>query len=309
MNVETHDANVTGQYEDRAGAYVTSSVHAAGEDLDLMARAVAAEGQGHALDVGCGGGHVSFRLAPLVHRIVAHDLTPSMLAAVSVEAERRGIRNIETRQGRAESLPDADATFDIVATRYSAHHWGDLPAGLAEMRRVLKPGGLGLFMDVVSPGDALLDTWLQASSCCATRRTSAIVRSTSGSHSSRRPASLSPSAIAFGCILPSAPGSSECKRRRFSSKASARLRERLQPRLPATSRSSRMAASRSTPRFSSPGQPDSSRQPRPAAGPGSRATRSLRRDRRPRRCCAAASRRHRPPPLRTSLASTPRPWR
>lgn len=162
MNVETHDANVTGQYEDRAGAYVTSSVHAAGEDLDLMARAVAAEGQGHALDVGCGGGHVSFRLAPLVHRIVAHDLTPSMLAAVSVEAERRGIRNIETRQGRAESLPDADATFDIVATRYSAHHWGDLPAGLAEMRRVLKPGGLGLFMDVVSPGDALLDTWLQA---------------------------------------------------------------------------------------------------------------------------------------------------
>lgn len=161
MTAETHDASVAGQYEDRADAYVTSSVHATGEDLDLITAAASGQPHALALDVGCGGGHVSFRLAPLVRRVVAHDLTPGMLAAVEAEAAHRGLGNIETRQGRAETLPDADATFDIVATRYSAHHWGDLSAGLAGMRRVLKPGGLGLFMDVISPGDPLLDTWLQ----------------------------------------------------------------------------------------------------------------------------------------------------
>jgi ubiquinone/menaquinone biosynthesis C-methylase UbiE len=115
-----------------------------------------------ALDMGCGGGHVAFRMAGLVKKVVAYDLSAAMLETVGAEAQRRGLDNIVTKQGAAETLPCPDASFDVVATRYSAHHWGAFRDGLAQMRRVLKQDGLALFMDVVSPGVPLLDTWLQA---------------------------------------------------------------------------------------------------------------------------------------------------
>jgi ubiquinone/menaquinone biosynthesis C-methylase UbiE len=160
--MQTHDATVLEQYDSRAEAYLTSAVHAAGADLDRMADLVGDRPDAVALDMGCGGGHVAFRLAGRVGKVVAYDLSAAMLETVAAEARRRGLDNLVTKQGAAEALPCPDASFDVVATRYSAHHWGTYRDGLAQMRRVVKPGGLALFMDVVSPGTALLDTWLQA---------------------------------------------------------------------------------------------------------------------------------------------------
>ncbi|WP_342586556.1 class I SAM-dependent methyltransferase [Methylocystis bryophila] len=115
-----------------------------------------------ALDMGCGGGHVTFRLAPRTKKVVAYDLSPDMLATVKEEALRRGFQNVVTKQGAAEGLPCPSEAFDVVATRFSTHHWRDLPAGLAQMHRVLKSGGMAIFMDTVSPADPLFDTWLQS---------------------------------------------------------------------------------------------------------------------------------------------------
>jgi SAM-dependent methyltransferase len=70
--------------------------------------------------------------------------------------------NIATRQGVAEKLPFEDESFDCVLSRYSAHHWRDFEAGLREAARVLKPSGIAGFVDAVSPGRPLLDTYLQA---------------------------------------------------------------------------------------------------------------------------------------------------
>lgn len=158
----THEDVVTAQYGSRASAYVASIVHADGADLDQASAWAAATPGGRALDIGCGGGHLSYRLAAHAGSVVAYDLTPAMLSAVSVEAARRGVANIAVQQGAAERLPFADGAFDLVATRFSAHHWRDLDAGLREARRVLAPGGRALFMDAVSPGPPLLDTFLQA---------------------------------------------------------------------------------------------------------------------------------------------------
>ena len=85
-----------------------------------------------------------------------------MLDAVGREAAGRGLGNIALRRGAAEALPFADASFDLVVTRYSAHHWTDMAAGVKEIRRVLKPGGRAVIIDVVSPGPPALDTYLQA---------------------------------------------------------------------------------------------------------------------------------------------------
>lgn len=158
----SHDAHVADQFGPQAAAYVASAVHAAGADLDRMAARMRAVRPARALDLGCGGGHVAFAIAPESGAVTACDLSPDMLAAVAAEAARRGLANIATRAGAAEALPFPDAAFDAVLTRFSAHHWRDVRAGLAEARRVLKPGAPALFADIVAPDDPLLDTHLQA---------------------------------------------------------------------------------------------------------------------------------------------------
>lgn len=157
----TPESLVTRQFGPRAAAYVKSAVHAQGEDLEELNAFVQAHTFGCALDLGCGGGHVSFTVAPHVREMVAYDLSDAMLAAVESEAASRGITNLSTRQGAAETLPFEDTSFDFAATRYSTHHWRDVPAALREVRRVLKPGGFLMVMDAVAPEDVLCDTFVQ----------------------------------------------------------------------------------------------------------------------------------------------------
>lgn len=162
MKTDTHNAVVVKQYNPRAHAYLSSAVHASGADLDLMATLVGHQLEAVALDSGSGAGHVAFRLAGAVGKVVAYDLSSSMLETVMAEAQKRGLNNIVPQQGAVEALPYDSASFDIVASRYSAHHWHAFEEGLRQMRRVMKPDGMAIFMDVVSPGQRLLDTWLQA---------------------------------------------------------------------------------------------------------------------------------------------------
>jgi ubiquinone/menaquinone biosynthesis C-methylase UbiE len=153
---------VAAQFGPRAEAYLQSAVHAQGADLAAFAACLAGRGVGRLLDLGCGGGHMAFTAAPHVGEVVAYDLSAEMLAVVARAASERGLPNIVTRQGPAEMLPFADGSFDVVASRFSAHHWTDWTTGLREAFRVLKPGGRGVFIDVVSPGLPALDTYIQA---------------------------------------------------------------------------------------------------------------------------------------------------
>ena len=158
----SHASLVNAQFSPGAAAYVNSPVHSQGPDLERLSELMRGRNNWRVLDLGCGGGHAAFAAAAHAGAVVAYDLSADMLAAVSAEAAKRGLANITTRQGRVEALPFADGEFDAVITRYSAHHWLGFAAALGEARRVVKPGGLGVFMDAVSPGDALLDTFVQS---------------------------------------------------------------------------------------------------------------------------------------------------
>jgi ubiquinone/menaquinone biosynthesis C-methylase UbiE len=150
------------QFGSRADAYLTSTVHAQGADLDRLRVLTEKIRPSRALDLGCGAGHASFAMARGgASRITAFDPSAEMLAVVAREAAARGHGALDTQVGSAESLPFADGTFEIVATRYSAHHWTHVPQALTECARVLKPGGRLVVIDVIAPEELVLDTPLQ----------------------------------------------------------------------------------------------------------------------------------------------------
>ncbi|WP_215780062.1 class I SAM-dependent methyltransferase [Paludibacterium sp. B53371] len=158
-----HAETIQQQFDPQAQAYLTSSVHADGPDLRWLREQClpALPPGGLALDLGCGAGHLTFALAAQFERVWALDPSPAMLQTVQEEASRRGLGQVETIEGVAHCLPFADGQFDLVASRYSAHHWGDVAGALAEVHRVLRPGGSWLLIDVAGHESALVDTHLQ----------------------------------------------------------------------------------------------------------------------------------------------------
>jgi len=159
--MDQHDL-ASRQFGSTAAQYLTSTVHATGADLDRLADLVQNSRVASALDMGCGAGHASFALARGgAKRVVAYDLAAQMLEVVNAEAAARGYGQIETCAGAAERLAFEDASFDLVVTRYSAHHWLDVQRAVHEAARILKPGGILIVIDVLAPENPLLDTALQ----------------------------------------------------------------------------------------------------------------------------------------------------
>jgi SAM-dependent methyltransferase len=91
----------------------------------------------HILDVGCGTG-ANLEMLAQFGQAAGVDVSPDALAF----CRERGLQDV--RQGEAEHLPYADASFDLVTGLDVVEHLDDDIAGLKEMRRVLRPGGRAL---------------------------------------------------------------------------------------------------------------------------------------------------------------------
>ncbi|MEZ5843284.1 MAG: methyltransferase domain-containing protein [Hyphomicrobiaceae bacterium] len=141
------------QFGANAAAYVTSAVHAKGDSLKRLVELVKPEKHWRALDVATAAGHTALAFAPSVAHVVASDLTDEMLVQASKLAAERGVTNFETAKADAEALPFADKSFDLVSCRIAPHHFPDIPRFVAEVWRVLKPGGTFALVDNVSPDD------------------------------------------------------------------------------------------------------------------------------------------------------------
>jgi len=135
---------MTDVWSDRAEQYRTSDAHREGPDLDLLVEW--ATGARTALDVATGGGHVARRLLEAGIEVVSCDPAPGMKPDVVC---------------RAEDLPFADGSFDVVATRVAAHHYADVAQAVSEMARVASAAVLivdNLFMgDPVEEAEKLRD--------------------------------------------------------------------------------------------------------------------------------------------------------
>jgi SAM-dependent methyltransferase len=102
------------------------------------------------LEVGCGPGHLSIRLARHGFDVTGLDLDPAMIAraqANTARAGNRGGRRASFLVGDVAALAFPDQSFDLVVSTLSMHHWADPAAGLAEIGRVLRSGARALIWD------------------------------------------------------------------------------------------------------------------------------------------------------------------
>ena len=141
------------RWEKAAEAYATGE-HKAGRELELVVDFAAPAGTERVLDIGTGAGHTALVLARRVSTVVLTDPVPAMLSTARRLFEEAAVRNAEFVEAVAERLPFPDASFDIVTTRLAAHHFNDVPLAFREMARVLRPGGVLIFVDTLAPEDS-----------------------------------------------------------------------------------------------------------------------------------------------------------
>lgn len=138
------------RFDETASAYVTSTVHAEGSDLDMLLDMAQPQPHWITLDVATGGGHTARRFAPYVRQVVAADIAMQMLGAASRSTTQGNVRFVQTD---AENLALRSAQFDLVTCRIAAHHFPDAFRFVQESTRVLRPGGVLLIEDHVNTDD------------------------------------------------------------------------------------------------------------------------------------------------------------
>jgi arsenite methyltransferase len=120
------------------------------------------------VDVGSGAGFDSFVAAGQVGptgQVVGIDMTPEMLAKSRRNADELGVTHVSFREGLAEAIPVEDGWADVVISNGVINLCADKQAAFAEIRRVLRPGGILQYADIANgrpvPLEALrdIDLW------------------------------------------------------------------------------------------------------------------------------------------------------
>jgi SAM-dependent methyltransferase len=136
------------QFTKQAAPFAEMPAHSDEESVRLLID-MAQVGPGDTvLDVACGPGLVACPLAEVARHVTGIDLTPAMIEQAQARQRSRGLANLIWLVGDAVPLPFSDASFSVVVTRYSFHHFLDPKTVLAEMVRVCRPGGRVAVIDV-----------------------------------------------------------------------------------------------------------------------------------------------------------------
>jgi ubiquinone/menaquinone biosynthesis C-methylase UbiE len=139
------------RFGETAAAVAEAQDRRASATQEQVARLLTVTGEERALDVGTGAGALALALAPLVREVVGVDVVPELLA----EARKRAPANAEFVEADAEELPYPPGSFDVVSTARTLHHVPRPELVVAEMNRVLRPGGTMLVVDQLAPVDPL----------------------------------------------------------------------------------------------------------------------------------------------------------
>lgn len=152
---DDHDQKIATMFDRIAARYdFLNRALSFGTDVGWRRRAIA-HADIHAgmtvLDVGAGTGDLSFAAAARGARVVAVDLSAGMLAVLARRATATQLARIQPLVGSAEGLPLPDTSVDRIVTGFTVRNIGDLAAALGEFRRVLRPGGRAVVLELSHP--------------------------------------------------------------------------------------------------------------------------------------------------------------
>lgn len=153
-----HMSTIQKSFETQAGGFDSVRYHLSKQEyLEYMIMKTAPKNTDHILEVAAGTCICGRALAPYAGHVTCLDATSAMLEAGKEECEKAGIHNITLVKGFAEELPFLDHSFDIVISRLAFHHFINVKEIFAEMKRVLKPNGKLVLMDMTAGAEVLRD--------------------------------------------------------------------------------------------------------------------------------------------------------
>jgi ubiquinone/menaquinone biosynthesis C-methylase UbiE len=150
---DSQQARVQAQFGPSAAAYVASTGHAAGADLEWLLAWGRRRAASRVLDIATGGGHTALAFARFTPSVVAMDLTLPMLRAARDFVTADGGSGVRFVGADVEALPFRDGAFGTVTCRIAAHHFPALLPALRQVARVLRPGGSFLVEDILGHDD------------------------------------------------------------------------------------------------------------------------------------------------------------
>lgn len=125
-------------------------------DPDRLSHIVSISGVGKSdrvLDVASGPGFVAMAFAPHCASVIGIDATDRFVAHATAEAASRRLDNVSFTLGEAERMAYADEAFDVVVCRFAFHHFPEPAAVLSEIRRLVRPGGSIVIVDMLASED------------------------------------------------------------------------------------------------------------------------------------------------------------
>jgi demethylmenaquinone methyltransferase / 2-methoxy-6-polyprenyl-1,4-benzoquinol methylase len=125
-----------------------------------VAVSLACPGRGRVLDVATGTGDIALELARHTGSVVGLDLCQEMLSRGRIKMEKRGLRrSVDFIVGDALALPFSDNSFDCALNGFALRNVADINLFLAELRRVVKPGGRVVCLELVRPASGMIGTF------------------------------------------------------------------------------------------------------------------------------------------------------
>jgi len=157
MSETSKEVLAAAYFGQHAAHYATSGAHTDPASLERFCALAGPAADWCVVDVATGAGHGALTLAPLTKEVIAVDLTPAMLHEARSLARERELDNMRFAAVDVHGLPFPDAFADLVTCRRAAHHFTNIGRALAEMGRILKPGGVLLIDDRSVPDDPVAD--------------------------------------------------------------------------------------------------------------------------------------------------------